>query len=238
MAVRGILPASRRRQIAVALVGSGACGGEGVVLAAWHPGDRTGLIWKETELTDQPLIGKTIAILVANGFEETEMTEPQRTLLKLGAAVRVISPEQGLVNGWLGAAWGHYFPTDKHVGDVLGADFDLLVLPGGERSVTKLMNSAHTKRIVGHFLDAGKGIAAIDDGVRLLAQAQKIKGRQLTGAAAAAAEVTAEGGNWVDEPVVTDKTLVTARGLADLDAFVAELTRVFIAIAEQRRAAA
>jgi protease I len=112
------------------------------------------------------------------------------------------------------------------------------VLPGGQRSIVKLMASAHTKRIVGHFLDAGKGIAAIDDGVRLLAQAQKIKGREMTGAAAAEAEVTAEGGTWVDEAVVTDKTLVTARGLADLDAFVAELTRVFIAIADQRRAAA
>jgi protease I len=193
---------------------------------------------KETELTDQPLIGKNIAILVANGFEETEMTEPQRALLKLGATVRVISPEQGLVNGWLGAAWGHYFPTDKHVGDVLGADFDLLVLPGGERSVAKLMGSAHTKRIVGHFLDAGKGIAAIDDGVRLLAQSQKIKGRQVTGPATVEAEVTAEGGKLVDEAIVVDKSLVTARGLADLDAFVAELSRVFIAIAEQRRAAA
>ena len=48
---------------------------------------------------DQPLAGKTIAILVANGFEEVEMTEAQRALLKTGAILRTISPEQGLVNG-------------------------------------------------------------------------------------------------------------------------------------------
>jgi protease I len=77
---------------------------------------------------DQPLAGKTIAILVANGFEEIEMTEPQRALLKAGATVRLISPEQGLVNGWHGAAWGHYFPVDRGIAEVLGADFDREVM--------------------------------------------------------------------------------------------------------------
>jgi protease I len=189
-------------------------------------------------LTDQPLAGKNVAILVANGFEEMEMTEPQRALLRLGAAPKIISPEQGLVNGWLGAAWGHYFPTDRHVGDVLAADFDLLVLPGGERSVAKLASNPHTRRIVGHFLEAGKGIAAIDDGVKLLAVAQKVKGRTVTGAAGAKEALEAEGARWSDEPLVTDKFLVTAQGPDQLEAFVQELTRVFIEVVEQRRAAA
>lgn len=189
-------------------------------------------------MTDQPLAGKTVAILVANGFEELEMTEPQRALLKLGAAPKIISPEQGLVNGWHGAAWGHYFPTDKHVGDVLAADFDLLLLPGGERSVAKLSNNPHTRRIIGSFMDAGKGVAAIAQGVQLLAVAERAKGRTVSAPEAAAETLTAAGAKVGEEAVVVDRFLVTARSQESLAEFIETLSRVFVQAIEQRRQAA
>lgn len=189
-------------------------------------------------MTDQPLAGKKVAILVANGFEELEMTEPQRALLKLGASLKIISPEQGLVNGWHGTAWGHYFPVDKQVGDVLAADFDLLLLPGGDRSVAKLANNPHTRRILGSFMDAGKGVAAIGTGVSLLATAEKAKARTLTSAAASAEALKAQGASWTDEPVVIDRFLVTAQGQDHLEAFVDAVCRTFVQAVEQRRQAA
>ena len=189
-------------------------------------------------MTDQPLAGKKVAILVANGFEELEMTEPQRALLKLGASLKIISPEQGLVNGWHGTSWGHYFPTDKQVGDVLAADFDLLLLPGGERSVAKLSPNPHTRRIVGSFMDAGKGVAAIGQGVQLLAVAERVKGRTLTGAASAKDKLTEAGAKWMDEPIVVDRFLVTAEGQDHLPEFIEQMTKVFIQSIEQRKQAA
>lgn len=185
----------------------------------------------------QPLAGKTIAILVANGFEETEMTEPQRALLKAGATLRLISPEQGLVNGWHGKAWGHYFPVDKQVGEVLAADYDMLLLPGGERSVAKLAQSPHTKRIVGSFVDGGKPIAAIDDGVELLALVDRIKGRTLTGAEGSRNALEAAGATWSEEQVVVDKALVTANGPDALPAFVEQAVKVFAEAAQVKKAA-
>ncbi|HYE50250.1 MAG TPA: DJ-1/PfpI family protein [Azospirillaceae bacterium] len=189
-------------------------------------------------MTDQPLAGKNVAILVANGFEELQMTEPQRALLKLGAKPKIISPEQGLVNGWHGAAWGHYFPTDKHVGDVLAADFDLLVLPGGERSVAKLANNPHTRRIVGSFMDAGKGVAAIDQGVSLLAVAERLKGRTVTGNPGVREAAEAAGAKWSEETVVADRFLVTAQGEEQLADFIQQMTKTFIEVVEQRKQAA
>ncbi|HYG91730.1 MAG TPA: DJ-1/PfpI family protein [Azospirillum sp.] len=188
---------------------------------------------------DQPLAGKTIAILVANGFEEVEMTEAQRALLKTGATLRTISPEQGLVNGWHGRAWGHYFPVDKQIGEVLGSDYDMLVLPGGERSVAKLQQSAHTKRIVGHFLDAGKPIAAIDQGVQLLAIPGKLKGRTIVAIEAFAEELTAAGGKLADadEALVVDGFTVTARSAEEVPAFVEQLLKVFAEAASVKKAA-
>jgi protease I len=41
------------------------------------------------------LDGKKIAILVANGFEEEELTSPRRALEHAGARTQVVSPEQG-----------------------------------------------------------------------------------------------------------------------------------------------
>jgi protease I len=186
---------------------------------------------------DQPLAGKTIAILVANGFEETEMTEPQRALLKAGATLRLISPEQGLVNGWHGKAWGHYFPVEKQVGEVLAADFDMLLLPGGERSVAKLAQNAHIRRIVGSFMDGGKPVAAIDDGVELLAASQKIKGRALTSAEGSRGALESAGAEWTDEPVVVDKMLVTSKDIETLPAFVEQVVKVFSEAAQVKKAA-
>ncbi|WP_207485781.1 DJ-1/PfpI family protein [Arenibaculum pallidiluteum] len=186
---------------------------------------------------DQPLAGKTIAILVANGFEEIEMTEPQRALLKAGATVRVISPEQGLVNGWHGAAWGHYFPVDRGIAEVLGADFDMLVLPGGTRSVAKLSQNPHTKRILSGFMDGGKPVAAIGDGVELLVHVQKAKGRTVAAPEAARAALTEAGATISEDAVVTDKVLVTAVGQDAVGSFVETLLKVFGEAAQVKKAA-
>ena len=186
---------------------------------------------------DQPLLGKTIAILVANGFEETEMTEPQRALLKSGAKLKVISPEQGLVNGWHGKAWGHYFPVDEQITDVLAADYDMLILPGGERSVAKLKQNAHTRRIVGSFLDGGKPIAAIDDGIDLLVFVDKIKGRTIAAPENLHGAVETAGGQVVEEPVAVDKNLITGYDQDNLPAFVEQVVKSFLEAVSVKKAA-
>ncbi len=186
---------------------------------------------------EKVLVGFTVAIIMASGFEETEMTEAQRALLKAGATVKTISPDQGLANGWHGKGWGHFFPIDLQIGDVLGADYDALVLPGGERSVGKLALNPHTKRIVGHFLDAGKPIAAIDQGVALVAQARKLGGRTLAAPESAREAIEAVGGKWLEEPVVLDGALLTGRDVEALPEFVDQLLKLFAESHQVRRAA-
>ncbi len=186
---------------------------------------------------DQLLAGRAVAIMVAGGFEEIEMTEPQRALLKAGATLKIISPDQGVVNGWHEKGWGHFFPVDRHINSVLGSDFDMLVLPGGERSVLKLQDNPHTKRIVGHFLEAGKPIAAIGQGVSLLTTSGKLKNRRISGAASAQDRVEAAGGVWDESGLVTDGVMITTVGGEDLSAFVAEMLRVFGTASEIQEAA-
>ena len=113
----------------------------------------------------KPLAGSKIAILVANGFMQADMIAAQRRLIEEGAHVRIVSSEQGLVNGWTGDDWGHHFAIDNPLNAALAADYDMLVVPGGARSVDKLKLTAHTKRFIGSFLAMQKPVAVTGDGV-------------------------------------------------------------------------
>ncbi len=48
----------------------------------------------------QNLQGKRVAILVDNGFEQVEMTEPRKALEQAGARTDLGSPSPGKVKGW------------------------------------------------------------------------------------------------------------------------------------------
>ena len=58
------------------------------------------------------LSGKRIAIVVANGFEQIEMTDPREALENAGAQTDLISIEDGEVKGWEHTDWGDAFPVD------------------------------------------------------------------------------------------------------------------------------
>lgn len=156
------------------------------------------------------LAGKSIAILAANGFDEKHMTEIQRSLTSAKLSYKVIAPEQGLVNGWQDGAWGHYFPVDMPIGTAMGSDFDMLVLVGGERGVAKLKTNPHSRRIVNHFLEADKPIAAIGAGVALLALSPKAAGREVAASSDIQDEVKAASMHIAAEAQTCDANLLSA----------------------------
>ena len=49
---------------------------------------------------------KTIAIMVASGFDETGFIAIQRAMMSVGATLRIVSREAGFTNAWNGAGWG------------------------------------------------------------------------------------------------------------------------------------
>src|SRR5690606_41888304 len=46
------------------------------------------------------LNGKRVALLVTDGFEQVEMTEPKKALEQAGARAEILSAEPGEVRGW------------------------------------------------------------------------------------------------------------------------------------------
>lgn len=110
-----------------------------------------------------------IAILTASGVSELEMTAIQRALGASRQRGNVISPESGLIHSWGEGTWGHCYPSDAKLETSLGADYDMLVLPGGTRHVEKLNNNPHTRRFVSSFFAMNKPVAVFPDAVSILA---------------------------------------------------------------------
>ncbi len=184
------------------------------------------------------LSDKNIAILAANGFDEKHMTAMQRAFTKAKIPHKVIAPEQGLVNGWQDNAWGHYFTVDAPINTALGSDFDALVLVGGERSVDKLKTNPHTRRIINHFLEAGKPIAAIGAGVALLTLSPKSAGRCVAAPIFLQDELKAAKMESSAEDQVTDGLIHSSSG-ANIDAWVEMALSLFeeMALVEEQAAA-
>jgi protease I len=160
------------------------------------------------------LSGKKICILVASGFAEDIFSQIQKTLLKSGAVLKTVAPENGLVHGWLDNAWGHYFPVDIHLAEALGSDFDRLILPGGARAVEKLKNNLHTRRILRHFFEAQKPIVAISEATELLALCDRLAGMEVSASPAALTSLRNAGAVVCDEEATIDSHLLTFSGFA------------------------
>jgi protease I len=170
--------------------------------------------------SDKRLAGKTVAMLVANGFAEHEMTDTQKALVAAGAVPKVVSPEIGLVNGWHEGTWGHNFYVEVKPGNVLPSQYDALLVPGGERSMASLLENAHARRIVKGMVDMNKPVGIVSDAVQLLARAEVLAGRTVSAPEQHRATVEAAGGKAAEAPVTVDGRLVTSAGGEHLPAFI------------------
>jgi protease I len=187
---------------------------------------------------DQQLNGKKVAILVENGFEQVELTEPRKALQEAGAQAPIVSPVQGHVKGWNHTEWGDTFPVDVPLADAKPDDFDALLLPGGVINPDKLRMNPTAVQFVKAFFDAGKPIASICHGPWMLVEAEVARGRTLTSWPSLKTDIRNAGGHWVDQEVVTDNGVVTSRKPDDIPAFNRKMIEEFAEGKHRQRHAA
>ncbi|HSE22323.1 MAG TPA: type 1 glutamine amidotransferase domain-containing protein [Pyrinomonadaceae bacterium] len=173
------------------------------------------------------LQNKKVAILVADGFEQIELTEPKEALEAAGAVTKIISPATGKVQGWRHDDKGDALNVDLKLGDADASNFDALLLPGGVKNPDKLRTLPEAVQFVREFFDNGKPVAAICHGPWLLIEADVVEGRQITSWPSLKTDLTNAGADWVDREVVVDSGLVTSRKPEDIPAFNQKMIEEF-----------
>ncbi|HET9660104.1 MAG TPA: type 1 glutamine amidotransferase domain-containing protein [Thermomicrobiales bacterium] len=160
---------------------------------------------------------KRVAVVIANNFEDVEVTSPVQAVESAGAEFVLIGIEPGKVKG----KKGHVFTVDTTFDDLPANaidTFDMLIIPGGGapenlRIVDKAVE--FTKR----FVESGKPVASICHGPQLLISADVLKGRKLTSVNKIRDDVKNAGGLYEDAELVIDGNLITSRTPRDLEAF-------------------
>lgn len=162
------------------------------------------------------LQGKRIAILIEEGFEDSELMESHRAMRGAGAKVVIVgSGSKASYNGKRGKAT---ITVDATADKVEAEDFDAIIIPGGH-APDKMRLHQPMIDLVRRAYDLGRIVAAICHGPQLLISADILKGHRITSWPSIAIDLKNAGAEWVDDVVVQDGNLITSRKPADLPRF-------------------
>jgi protease I len=174
--------------------------------------------------TGEPSRGR-IAVLTADKVEEVEFFYPYYRFVEAGYEVDVITPVGGALTG----ARGFGIQRTAALADADPADYLLLYVPGG-LAPTQLKDDPAALDFIRAFAVAHKPISLVCHGPQVLVAAGLVDGRRLTSWHEVGPEIVAAGGTWIDEPVVQDGNVFTARKPGDLPA---ELHRIMAYLDQQ-----
>lgn len=167
----------------------------------------------------------TIAFLVGpEGIEQAELTGPWQAVQELGWKPELLAPSSGSVQAYNHLDKADTFDVDTEVGRAEVDSYDGLVLPGGVANGDFLRTDETAVAFVRNFVDSGKPVAAICHAIWSLVEADRVRGKRLTSWPSLQTDVRNAGGEWVDEEVVVDGSLVTSRKPDDIPAFNKEFT--------------
>jgi protease I len=160
-----------------------------------------------------------IAMLLCDGFEESEMTKPRKALEKAGAIVHLITPKGNKVKAFLNHKWSKSYPIDVKLANAKSNDYDAIVLPGGVINPDTLRTSAEAVNFVKAFFKSKKLVAAICHGPLTLVETKNLKSRNLTSYHSIKTDLINAGARWKNKEVVVDRNLITSRQPKDIPAF-------------------
>lgn len=171
------------------------------------------------DTTDTSLQGLRVAILLTEGFEQTELTGPKDALEHHGATTRVVSHRRGKVQAFRHHDRGDQFDVDLTFAEIRAEDFDAVLLPGGVINSDQMRAIPHAQHFLRDMDEAGKPVFVICHGAWVLISAGLVDGRTMTSWPTLRDDIRNAGGTWVDSEVVVDGNWVSSRKPADIPAF-------------------
>lgn len=160
---------------------------------------------------------KRIAILVEQGFEDSEFKVPYTAMRQAGAKVSVLGARMN--EEYHGKQGKVSVKPDGTTTEARANDFDAVIIPGGMAPDT-MRNNPNTVKFVQEALALDKLVAAVCHGPQVLIEGDLLRDRRATGFLSIRKDMENAGATYIDEPLVIDGNLITARQPGDLAIFV------------------
>lgn len=196
--------------------------------------------------------GKKILMVVGDFVEDYEVMVPFQALQMVGHTVHAVCPDKKAgdtiktaVHDFEGDQTysekpGHNFALNATFSEIVAADYDALVIPGGRAPEYIRLNET-VLEITRHFAQANKPIASICHGLQVLAAAGVLEGKSCTAYPACGPDVKSAGGLYTNIPVneaMVDDNLVTAPAWPAHPAWLAEFLKLLGTKIEHQQMAA
>lgn len=163
---------------------------------------------------------KSVAVLLAPGFEEIEAITVIDVLRRADIQVTVAGLGKGEITG------SHEITVlpDKTLDEIQPEGFDMVVLPGGLPGTDHLREDPRVLAFVQEMARAGKHTCAICAAPTVLEAAGVAMGRTVT--SHPVVREALKGLDYREDRVVVDGSLVTSRGAGTAMEFALELVRI------------
>ena len=155
---------------------------------------------------------KNALILTGNLVQDHEYIYPYYRVQEDGYNVEVAVRGKKQVNGIIGSK---IIPT-KDIPELKIEDYDLLILPGGAKSMEYMRQDKEILQFISDFNDSGKVIASICHAAQLLISAKVVDGRKISGYYSIKDDINNAGAIYTDEPAVVDRNIVSTAHYKDL----------------------
>jgi len=173
-----------------------------------------------------------IALLLGQGFEDSEFRIPYDRLREAGHTVDIIGTKAGEeLTGYKGK---EKVRTERGIDEVRPEDYQALVIPGGQ-SPDHLRADQRFVDFVKRFDATGRPLAAVCHGPQLLISAGLVRGRNMTAWKTIQEDLRQIGAKVTDRPVVTDRNWITSRQPSDLEEFSGAVLRALSGEQEKPR---
>ena len=149
--------------------------------------------------------------LVSDDFEDLELWCPVMRLREEGIQVDMVAEKKGDYRG----KYGVHCEVAMTFDEVDPKDYDGVLVPGGW-APDKLRRFPKVLEIVKSMNDDGKLIGEICHAGWVLISADVLKGRKVTSTPGIKDDMTNAGATWLDEAVVVDGNIISARRPPDI----------------------
>ena len=157
-----------------------------------------------------------VLALVFDGFEEVEGVAPFALLRRAGIDLTIASNR----NEVIGAHYIHVMDLSL-INEIDYKEFDALLLPGGPH-YRFMENFGYALEIIKYFIEHNKVVCAICAAPTILGKLGYLKGKSYTCFTCMNEDF---GGTYIDQRVVVDGNLITARSAAASIDFAYEIIR-------------